>query len=516
MKFHIINHIGKVFLSGFILIAAGCSDFLDEEDPSNLTPESFFTIPDHAEAAIAAVYDDTRFYGDGAGIFSSNWQLLEAPTGTATTETAQNSDLNNLYSLTWDGNTGHIRNWWRGIYQLVANANLVLDRVPDITPMDEAQKTRILGEAKFLRAWAYFYAVRIWGDVPLVLEPQTASSEDFLPSRTPQREVYDQIVNDLQDAESAGLPFTDQTGRVSQAAAKAMLSKVYLTMAGFPLNLGTEYYQLAANKSKELIDNPGSLDLFDTYMEVHDERFGNQVEHIFMIQYNNVVAGNPMGNMFPNFKPVSYRGPSGTGSTVPTFSFYESYEEGDIRTIDQEGYFYTTYYENGNGVRFDLGAPYIFKHFNVIANGTEGVPGTAQDNLNVPVLRFAEVLLIFAEASNEVNGPTQEARDAVARIRDRAGLETPPVGALTQESFEELIWKERWHELAYEGKTWFDMIRLRQVFNEQTGGFDDFVGHVNLNSNQALQERHLLFPIPIQEMLNNPNLEVQNPGYEAR
>lgn len=287
-------------------------------------------------------------------------------------------------------------------------------------------------------------------------------------------------------------------------------------MAGFPLNLGTEYYQLAANKSKELIDNPGSLDLFDTYMEVHDERFGNQVEHIFMIQYNNVVAGNPMGNMFPNFKPVSYRGPSGTGSTVPTFSFYESYEEGDIRTIDQEGYFYTTYYENGNGVRFDLGAPYIFKHFNVIANGTEGVPGTAQDNLNVPVLRFAEVLLIFAEASNEVNGPTQEARDAVARIRDRAGLETPPVGALTQESFEELIWKERWHELAYEGKTWFDMIRLRQVFNEQTGGFDDFVGHVNLNSNQALQERHLLFPIPIQEMLNNPNLEVQNPGYEAR
>ena len=166
MKFHIITNIGKILMGVFILIAPACSDFLDEEDPSNLTPESFFTIPDHAEAAIAAVYDDTRFYGDGAGIFSSNWQLLEAPTGTATTETAQNSDLNNLYSLTWDENTGHIRNWWRGIYQLVANANLVLDRVPDITPMDEAQKARILGEAKFLRAWAYFYAVRLWGDVP--------------------------------------------------------------------------------------------------------------------------------------------------------------------------------------------------------------------------------------------------------------------------------------------------------------------------------------------------------------
>src|SRR5690606_9645095 len=97
------------------------------------------------------------------------------------TETAQNSDLNNLYSLTWDGNTGHIKNWWRGIYRLIAQANLVLEKVPGITPMDEAQKTSILGEAHFLRAWAYFYAVRLWGDVPLILSPQSTSSEDFYP-----------------------------------------------------------------------------------------------------------------------------------------------------------------------------------------------------------------------------------------------------------------------------------------------------------------------------------------------
>ncbi|MEK6478418.1 RagB/SusD family nutrient uptake outer membrane protein [Catalinimonas sp. 4WD22] len=513
MKFYSIKNIGRIFLSGIILAVTGCSDFLEEEDPSNLTPESFYTIPDHAEAAIAAVYDDTRFYGDGAGIFSSNWQLLEAPTGTSTTETAQNSDLNNLYSLTWDGNTGHIRNWWRGIYKLIANANLVLAEVPDITPMDEAQKSRILGEAKFIRAWAYFYAVRLWGDVPLVLLPQSASSEDFFPSRTPTAEVYDQIVNDLIDAENAGLAWTDITGRVSQSAAKSLLSKVYLTMAGQPLNLGAEYYQLAANKSKEVIDNAGPIDLFDTYMEVHDETLGNQVEHIFMLQYNNLVASNPMGNMFPNFKPVSYRGPSGTGSTVPTFSFYESYEEGDLRTVDQEGYFYTTYYENGNGVRFDLGAPYIFKHFNVIANGIQGVPGTAQDNLNVPMIRFAEVLLIYAEAQNEVGGPTAETVNALKRVRDRAGLTTPAVGGFTQDTFREAVWRERWHEFCYEGITWFDMVRLRQVYNETTNGFDDFVGHVNLSSNQPLQAKHLLFPIPIQEMLNNPNLTTQNPGY---
>jgi len=513
MKFTFNKYIIRILMGGVLLLGSACTDFLDEEDPSNLTPESFYTIPDHAEAAIAAVYDDTRFYGEGAGIFSSNWQLLEAPTGTSTTETAQNSDLNNLYSLTWDGNTGHIINWWRGIYKLIANANLVLAEVPDISPMDEAQKSRILGEAKFIRAWSYFYAVRLWGDVPLILQPQSASSEDFFPSRTPTAEVYDQIVNDLIDAENAGLPWNDVTGRVSQSAAKALLSKVYLTMAGFPLNLGQQYYQLAADKSKEIIDNAGPIDLFDTYMEVHDERLGNQREHIFMLQYNNQVASNPMGNMFPNFKPVSYRGPSGTGSTVPTFSFYESYEEGDIRTIDQEGYFYTTYFTNGSGEPFDLGAPYIFKHFNVIANGTFQTPGTAQDNLNVPMIRFAEVLLIYAEAQNEIGGPTMETVDALRRIRDRAGLATPSLGEFSQDTFREAVWRERWHEFCYEGITWFDMIRLRRVYNETTNGFDDFVGHVNLSSNQALQERHLLFPIPIQEMLNNPNLDTQNPGY---
>ena len=166
------GYIGKVFLSAMLLLGvSGCSEFLEEADPSNLTPQSFYTLPKNADAAIFAAYTSTRFYGDGAGIFSSNWQLLEAPTGTTTTETAQNSDLNNLYTLSWDPNTGHIQNWWRGLYVVVANANLVIENVPNIT-MDEAAKTKVIGEALFLRAWAYFYAVRLWGDIPLILSPQ--------------------------------------------------------------------------------------------------------------------------------------------------------------------------------------------------------------------------------------------------------------------------------------------------------------------------------------------------------
>jgi len=523
MKLFKLKNIYKALLCGAILLGpTSCSDFLDETDPSNLQPDSFFTIPDHGEAIVAATYSRLRFYGDGAGIFSANWQLLEAVTGTATTETGQNSDLNNLYSLIYDGNTAHINNWWNGLYRIIANANLALEKIPGIdfrAPATEAQKNKLIGEAKFLRAWAYFNVVRLWGDAPLITLPQTADSDDFNPSRTPQEQIYNLIVEDLIAAEGAGLPVTETSGRATQMAVKSLLSKVYLTMAGFPLNKGASHYKLAADKALEVISyskaNPTVLNLFDTYREIHQESLKNRVEHIFQIQYNTAVAGFPLNDYFPNFKPVTYSGPSGTGSTVPTKSFYDSFDDADLRKKNQDGWFYTSYFTNGNGVPFDLGAPYVFKHFNVTALGGPGITPTRLNNLNVNLIRYAEVLLIYAEAQNEVGGVTQEAYEAFKRIRDRAQLTTPAMGSYSQSSFREAVWKERWYELCYEGITWFDMVRLRKVFNEKTKGFDDFVGHLNLNvgSGVELKEKHLLFPLGIQEMRNNPNLKPQNPGY---
>jgi len=518
MKINIAKHIGTTFLIGLLLLGPGCKKFLNEKDPSNLTPEDFYTIPEHADAGLAAVYSSARFIGDGAGIFSSNWQLLEAVSGTSTTETAQNSDLNNLYGLVFDGNTGHVINWWNGIYRVIAQANLLLEKVPGIPDMEDAHRKRVMGEAKFLRAWAYFYAVRLWGDVPLITKPQTIKSEDFYPKRATMEEVYALIVEDLIAAEAAGLPWMDKSGHVSLAAVRSELALVYLTMAGQPLNKGTSYYTLAANKAAEVITyakaNPAQINLFLSYAEVHDETRKNELEHLFMLQYNTVVAANPMDNMYPNFKPVTYNGASGTGSTVPTRAFYNSYETGDLRAKDREGYFYSSYFTNGTGALFQLGAPYIFKHFNRIANGSFATEPTRRNNLNVPLIRYAEVLLIYAEAQNEAEGaPNADAYDAFKRIRDRAQLVTPDIGTYNQTSFREAVWRERWHELCYEQITWFDMVRLRKVFNETTKGFDNFVGHVNQSSKQPLQNKHLLFPLPRPEMQNNPNLTPNNPGY---
>jgi starch-binding outer membrane protein, SusD/RagB family len=516
MEFKIFRKVGSILLVTALIFVSGCKKFLEERPPSNLSEGAFFTIPDHAEAGLVSVYANMRFIGNDGGIFSSTWQLLEAPTGTSTTETAQNSDLNNLYSLTYDGNTQHVINYWTGLYRVIANANLVIEKVPLITPMDENQRKKIIGEAKFLRAWAYFYLVRLWGDVPLILKLQTATSEDFFPERAPKETVYAKIIEDMQAAEAAGLPWMDVSGRVNLAAVKSQLAIVYLTMAGQPLNKGASHYKLAADKAKEVIDyanaNPATINLFTTYMDLHKETLENRLEHIFMLQYHVLVAGNPMGNMLPNFKPVTFAGPGGTGSTIPTPSFYNSYEPGDLRAKNQEGFFYTSYYTNGNGAPFELGAPYIFKHFNTISSGYSGIAGTRNNNLNVPLIRYAEVLLVYAEAQNEVSGPTLDAYNAFKRIRDRAQLTTPLMATYTKDTFREAVWRERWHELAYEQITWFDMVRLRKVYNETTNGFDNFVGHINKSTNRPLQEKHLLFPIGIQEMKNNPNLK-PNPGY---
>jgi hypothetical protein len=197
---------------------------------------------------------------------------------------------------------------------------------------------------------------------------------------------------------------------------------------------------------------------------------------------------------------------------VPTLQFYNSFEATDKRKADRAGFFYTSYYDKGNGALRNLAAPYIYKHFDVAGHGTAGKAGTGNSSLNWNQIRYAEVLLIYAEAQNEADGsPNAAAIAALTAVRTRAGLTTPT--SFTQAAFRTAVWKERWLELCFEGITWFDMVRLKKVFNSSTGNFDDFVGHKFPDNGATLQAKHLLFPLPTSELLNNPNLGAQNPGY---
>lgn len=509
------NTFNCLLLFSVMIAGAGCTKWLEKQDvdPSNLSPASYYTIPAHADAAIAAAYAQTRFINGGAGIFANNFSMLEMVTGTAKTETGQNTDLNNLLGLSYNGDNVFVNNWWNGPFSVIAQTNLVLQKVPGINPMDAAAKKRILGEAQFLRAWAYFYLVRLYGDVPLITAPVDAADPQLFPKRVAKDSVYTLIVNDLVSAEGAGLPWTDATGHASMGAVKSLLAEVYLTMAGQPLNKGAAYYKLAADKANEVIKS-NSFSLFTNYFDLHNAAQENKGEHIFQIQYLAGVADNPnQGIILPNFKGVSAYGTE-IGSNVPTLTFYKSFEAGDKRIKDREGFFYTSYYDEGSGPLKDLSAPYLYKLFDVVAHGTSGVKGTATSSLNTPNIRYAQVLLSFAEAQNESGGPNQEAWNALNLIRTRAGLSTAALGTFTQATFRDAVLRERWHELCYEGITWFDMVRLRKVYNEATNGFDAFVGHKFPENTSVLAEKHLLFPLPTAEMQNNPNLRPQNPGYQ--
>src|SRR5699024_7501375 len=142
---------------------------------------------------------------------------------------------------------------WDNFYNGVANANVAIANIPDVE-MDQSKKKQLLGEAHFLRAFYYYHLVRLYGEIPLITEPVDANSENLYPQESSVDSIYTQIVNDLQVAEKAGLPGNTDSGRISQGAVKSLLASVYLTMAGYPLQKGNEYYQLAADKAEEVID----------------------------------------------------------------------------------------------------------------------------------------------------------------------------------------------------------------------------------------------------------------------
>jgi starch-binding outer membrane protein, SusD/RagB family len=516
MKFTIKN-ISKLLLCGVFIAGAGCSDFLKEEDPSNIAPETFFKVPEDAEAAVYGIYENLRFHGGGTGIFSANFQMLDALSGTAETETGQNSDLNNLYGFQHTGDNLHLSQWWQQLYDGVANANLAIQQIPGIPGIQSANAQKWVGHAKFMRAFHYFWLVRLWGDVPLITEPIFTWNDPAVnATRTSAETVYATIESDLLDAEAAGFPMTDASGLASQMAVKSLLAKVYLTMAGQPLNKGTEYYQKAASKAKEVIDyataNPSKIALFTSYDDLHNPSKENVLEHIFMIQYAAGIANaNYQAFFLPNNTNITASGEVGT--TVPTTGFLASYEPGDKRTQEKGFYFKEYFLDGGIGAAITLNRFYVFKHFDVVANGAPppGLVGTGNSGLNYPLIRYADILLTYAEAQNESGGLTIDAYSALKVIRDRANLATPDIGTFSQSTFREAVWRERWHELSYEGITWFDMIRLRKVYNTADNTFVDFTGAV-LNG-ATLNEKHVLLPLPAADYRNNPNLKPNNPGW---
>ncbi|TWF42315.1 putative outer membrane starch-binding protein [Chitinophaga polysaccharea] len=500
MKSIIIKY-GLLLVATGALCLAGCRKFLDETDPSNYTEDTYFTKPEHARSSINAIYASLRdpMSGDFNG---AAWTMTEFATGQAATDLGQAVNSYYIKDLHNTADNAYGENYWRNYYKGITNANLSIAKIPGIN-MDQAEAKRLMGEAYFLRAWYYFNLVQMFGNIPLITQPVDLKSDQLRPKQATPEEVYKLIVNDLTTAENAGLPWTDVSGRVSLGAVKSLLSKVYLTMAGYPLQKGTSYFDLAAKKAGEVLDSK-QFKLFDTYNDLHNPAKKNIEENIFMIQYKTqVIPGSWQSLIIPYNKNISAYSAE-TGGIYATADFVKSYDPADLRA--KEGQFFFTAFTNqdNRNQKVDLGGYFLYKLFDVTAQTT-----TANSDLNWSLIRYADILLVYAEATNEVSGPGAAAYDAVNQVRKRAKL--PDLAGLTQVQLREAIWRERWYELCFENITWFDMVRLRKAFNVSTKSFDNYVGH-KFSYGPVLTERELLFPIPSRELRNNPNL-VPTKGY---
>lgn len=486
-----------------IVFVSGCTKFLDENDKSNFTTENYFTNPLQAESSVNSIYASLfSLYNAGGGWTTGPWLMLEFATGFANTELGETPDDIYVRNLINSSDNAQGLSWWTNSYLGIANANLAITKITGIT-MDDATKNQYLGQARFLRAFYYYNLVRIFGKVPLITSPVNLNSPEMYPAQASEEDIYKLIVEDLIVAESSGLPYLDATGRVSLGAVKSLLASVYLTMAGYPLQKGNEYYQKAADKAGEVIQS-NNYSLFTSYDDLHTPANKNKGENIFQVQFAALISPSDwQSGILPYNRGISvYTAQS--GAIFADLPFVNSFESGDKRVMEKQ-FFYTTYtLQSDRSVTINLGNYYIYKLFDVKANTI-----TASSDLNWTLMRYAELLLIYAEASNEVSEPSALSYEAVNKIRRRAQL--IDLSGLSKEQFREAIWRESWHELCYEDKTWFNMVRLRKAYNVTTGNFDNFVGH-EFTYSPVLKEKDLLFPIPTYEINNNANL-IQNTGY---
>ncbi|MGG7664429.1 RagB/SusD family nutrient uptake outer membrane protein [Dyadobacter sp. BHUBP1] len=497
----------NMMLAASLLTLGSCSDFLEETPTGFLTPESEASSSKVARAYANSAYVNLQglLAGQPASYGGNTYNLLEFMTGKANSDLGQTGFVN-YQNLSYTNTSFYFDTWWQQMYLGIGACNLALQSIPGINAAgltDEA-KNNMLAEVHTLRALYYFYLVRMYGAVPAVTA--TPTNLDLNVARTPAKEIYDKIIiPDLLAAEASTLPWSNTTGNVSMSAVESILADVYLTYAGAAINGGQQYYAESAKRSLNVIQK-GGFSLFKNYTDMINPANKNLGEFIFQVQYAaSVPLTNPLTPLtIPNYSGISKYADE-YGSVYPTPEFIKSFPKGDKR-VEEKQFFYTTAPSIKTGQPVKFKNTYIYKWFDANA-----ITSTIKSDLNYTLYRLADVYLMYAEASNRAEGaPNAKAVEYVNAIRARANL--APVSGLSQTAFEQEVWAERYFELCFENKMWFDMLRTRKVRNDITGKWDDFVGHKTVFG-ATFSEKQLLFPVPRQESDVNPNLLPNNPGF---
>lgn len=492
--------LSTIGLLGFI----GCSTFLDVEPTDRYTDDNYWETEERVVASLNGVYAALLHNGLYGGTTPLYYENLSPNTY------RYQGDYNLIAQGLHDANTGLFYTVWQGAYQGIGRANNLLANI-DKVPLDETAQKRYVAQAKFLRAVFYFPLWNLYGGAPLILDATDDGAQANLPRNT-AAEIYNQIIKDLDEA-ATDLPVSygaNEKGRATKGAALAFKARVLL--------YGGKWAE-AAETAKAIIDAK-TYQLFPDYRGLfYLENEGNE-EVIFDVQfkypefthgfdinldqYNNIaplpdlvndyydIEGNPIttSTLYDPAKPYENRDPRLQKTAIVKGSLFKG------ATVTESQYPRTGYGQKKYTV---------FKDDIPAATIPDG-----QSELNYILLRYADVLLMYAEAQNEANGPDASVYEAINQIRDRAGMPalTPD---FSKEELRQEIRHERRIELAGEGLYYFDVRRwgiAQQVLNNDI--YND--KGERIDTRRFNEQRDGLWPIPAIAIQENNALK-QNPGY---
>lgn len=490
-----------------LLVGVAACDLLDTNPTDFYTTDTFWKTPQHALDALTGCYQvltTNAFFGSGGT--GHKWEVMTPNAYMYNDELSTNTFAMGHASGTTLGMNDRI---WSGSYSGIGRCNTVIDRINEIQ-MDEELRARIIGEARFLRAFYYNELNQMFHGVPLILSSPDPETQSDMPRNT-YEEVQQQIIEDLDYAASVlpdSYPPSDG-GRATKGAALALKARVLLQ--------DHQYDQVVS--VIEQIFALNQYELFPDYNGIFRKANEGNSEIIFDVRFKAPDVINDYDIVMAQYS-----------TQAPLLDLVNAYQMIDGKSIQESDlYDPANPYENRDP-RFKqsilyLGAPWrnrtannIDLHqtgfsFRKFTEYNETTVGTIpQSDVNYIVIRYADVLLMYAEALNELSGPTQEVYDAVNQVRTRPTVDMPPLPAgLSQEEMREAIRLERRIELAGERSYYFDIRRWGIAEEVMTGPVHDYTGRV-LAVRQFNPDKDYLWPIPYTEIELNPNL-TQNPGY---
>lgn len=527
--------IKKIFLGlvifSFAFTFISCEDFLEEKPKENLNLGQFYQTANHARSGVNVLYNSglMNFYDAGvyngatiawgpylSGLYDNEYKGQEVIVQYSQELTISEANIaNQMNSL------------WANCYTAIARANTALKYIPGIEDpsFSVGEKDRLIAQAKFFRAFNYFHLVKFYGDVPLIVEPYESLNDIYKP-RDPSSTIYAQIETDLKEAIALlnNVSFIDNGFRITKATAETLLANVYMQMSGFPLN--TNRYSDAATTARSII-NAGKHSL--TEHENTSDRSAYNIlrtedlltEYIFSRERTASITDYQ--NRWVQISFPVYAAAWGTfkytltnNAIRPMPTLINAYDpEEDLRM--QERQFFFTEYEDQNGEISVFEQPSPWFYVDEVAMFETGISGK-----DFPIYRYAEVLLVAAEAIARSEGVTAEAVGYLADVRSRAFTNmtrddiVSELSGLSVDNFVEEVWAERIREFSLEMKIWDDIQRTRKypVTSESNKGEVSFVDVIGAQNpwGATFQEKHMLWPITEQELQRNPEL-TQNPGY---